>query len=603
MRPLLLRLFSRLHIDPYIWLVIAFSLFAVVPLASPGYFLRAHDAPQSVFFFNQFDAALRDGVWYPGWGTDQAWGYGYAIFVFYSPLAYYVAEVFHLLGAGSVEALKWTWALATVGAGLAMYAYGRHVLGRQRGLLAAVVYVYAPYHLLDIYVRAALAEYCAFVWMPLALLAFHRLIEQVTARRMAWAGLAFGAVWLTHSTTGMTFTLLLAAYVLVLLLVAALRPGRVLAARPVPGGSRAWRAVLGAASGALGAAMLGMGMAAALLLPGLLEPKYIRPEQVTQGIYSYAVHFVYPFQFLSSFWGYGAAGAGPVDRMSYQLGAVPLILAVVGVGGALRRTARDRALALFFGAATLALILLMLPIARPVWDALPIASLIQFPWRLLGLTALTLAVLAGLAVPPVEGARPDGRLLVVALVAVLGSFAYTLPAYTPVPDSAEGPRFAIEFEQEYPDMVPMTAWTQEMPKTSPMVEQYLSGEPLVTAEALAPGASVEMIRAAGASDEMWVRSAAGTPLRFYTYYFPGWRVYLDGRRLPDAALRPETDYGLLTVDVPPGEHRVLLRWGDTPLRSVGKALTVGCLLLALALALLPPRGRAGRSSARAQPGA
>jgi hypothetical protein len=177
--------------------------------------------------------------------------------------------------------------------------------------------------------------------------------------------------------------------------------------------------------------------------------------------------------------------------------------------------------------------------------------------------------------------------LVVALVAVLGSFPYTLPQYTPILDSAGSPLLSIEFELKYTDMRGMTAWTQEMPPTSPLVEQYLAGADLVTAEVLAPGATLEMIRAGGASDEMRVRSPDGTPLRFYTYYFPGWRVYIDGQRLPDSALRPETVYGLLTVDVPPGEHHVLLRWGDTPLRLTGKVLTLLSLVTALALVILP----------------
>ena len=170
---------------------------------------------------------------------------------------------------------------------------------------------------------------------------------------------------------------------------------------------------------------------------------------------------------------------------------------------------------------------------------------------------------------------------------VLGSFPYTLPQYTPVPESAESPLLSIEFELKYTDMRGMTAWTQEMPATSPLVEQYLAGSPLVTAKVLAPGASLEMIRAGGASDELRVRSPGGTPLRFYTYYFPGWRVYVDGQRLPDSALRPETVYGLLTVDIPAGEHHVLLRWGDTPLRLTGKTLTLVSLAIALALVVLP----------------
>jgi hypothetical protein len=566
--------------DPHIWLVIAFSLFAVLPLAGPGYFFGAHDAPHSVFFLTEFDAALRDGVWYPGWATDQALGYGYPTFVLYPPLAYYVAEAFHLLGAGKVAAVKWTWALATLGAGLAMYAYGRHALGRQRGLLAAIVYVYVPYHLVDIYVRADLAEYCAFVWMPLALLAFHRLAEGFTARRIGLAALAYGALWLTHNVTALAFTPVLAAYVLFRLL-----------AQPA-----FWRDRVARAAAALGGALLGLGVAAALLLPNLFERAYIVQAQWVRAGYDYALNFLYPAHLLSFSWGYAPGRPGTEGVMSFQLGAVPLILGLVAAVGAFRRQAGERALCLFFVAATIVPIVFMLPLSAPLWGALPIAALVQFPWRLLALTAVTLAILAGLSISDsqsptsslcaVSGAKgaDQPQILVLALVAVLGSFPYTLPQYTPVPDIAEGPLLSLEFEQKYGDMVGMTAWTKELPSTSPLVEQYLAGGPLVTAEALAPGASVEMIRAGGASDELWVRSAGGTALRFYTYYFPGWRVSIDGQRLPESALRPETVYGLITVDVPPGEHRVLLRWGDTPLRLTGKALTLACLALAVGLA-------------------
>lgn len=573
------------RIDPYVWLVIAFSLFAVLPLAGPDYFFKAHDAPNTVFFLTEFDAALRDGVWYPGWATDQALGYGYPTFVLIPPLAYYVAEGFHLLGATTVAAIKWTWVLATMGAGLAMYAYARHVLGRRRALLAAVVYVYVPYHLADIYVRAALAEYSAFVWMPLALLAFHRLVEKATPQRMGLAALAYGALWLTHNLIGVAFTPLLAFYVLFRLL-----------AEEV-----SWKGRMARAASALGGALLGLGIASALLLPNLFERSFINQEQWVRAGYGYALHFVHPAHLLSASWGYAPGSPGVEGGMSFQIGAVPLILALVASVAAFWRPSKERTLIFFFSATTLLLLFFMLPVSAPLWDLLPIASLIQFPWRLLALTAVTLSVLSGFALSNSQSPEPerqesrnqepsyaiDAPVLILALVAVLGSFPYTLPEYTPIPESAEGPLLSIEFELEYTDMRGMTAWTQEMPPTSPLVEQYLAGESLVTAEVLAPDATLEMIRAGGASDEVRVRSPEGTALRFYTYYFPGWRVYVDGQRLSDSALRPETVYALLTVDIPAGEHHVLLRWGDTPLRLTGKILTVTCLLVAVGLVVVP----------------
>ena len=578
-----------MHIDPYLWLVLAFSLFAVLPLAGPDYFFDAHDAPHTAFFLTEFDAAIRDRVWYPGWATDQALGYGYPTFVYYPPLAYYVAEGFHLAGAGKIAALKWTWALATIGAGLAMYAYARRVMGRQRGLLAAIVYVYMPYHLADIYVRADLAEYTSYVWLPLVLLAFHRLAQEVTARRIGLAGLAYGALLLSHNVIGLAFAPLLALYVLFRLL-----------AEPAPWRERGLRAVA-----ALGGGLLGLGIAAALLLPGFLERSYIVQTQWVRAGYDYAAHFVRPAHLLSASWGYAPGRPGTEGGMSFQLGAVPLILALVATVGAWSRPAKERALVLFFAGATALLVFLMLPLSAPLWELVPLAALIQFPWRLLVLTALTLAVLAGLALPARHKASREkpqiqGAVLVLALVAVLGSFAYTLPQYTPVPDMAEGPLLTIEFELEYTDMRGMTAWTKEFPQDSPLVEQYRAGGDLVTARVLAPEASLKMIRAEGASDEVRVRSPEGTAVQFYTYYFPGWRVYVDGERLSDKALRAEGRYGLLTVDVPPGEHRVLLRWGDTPVRLAGKALTLGSLALALVLIALPliRRRRAQQSRPR-----
>jgi hypothetical protein len=550
----------------------------VLPLAGPQYFFDAHDARNTVFFLTEFDAALRDGVVYPGWATDQALGYGYPTFVLIPPLAYYVAEGFHLLGATKVAAVKWTFALATVGAGLAMYLYARRVMGRRRGFLAAILYIYIPYHLVDIYVRAALAEYCAFVWMPLALLAFHRLVEQPSARRLGLAALTLGALWLTHNPTGLTFTLLLAAYVLYRLLV-----------EPAP-----WLLRLRQAAAALAGAVLGLGIAAALVLPNLFERDYINQEQWVRAGYDYALHFLQPAHLFSPAWGYAPGTPGTEGVMSFQLGAVALILAAVATVAALRRQARpgqERGLILFFALASLLVILLMLPVSGPLWEQLPIAALLQFPWRLLALTAVTLSILAGFSVgrllPPVPALHAPT--LILALIAVLASYPYTLPQYTPTPASAEGPLLSIEFELEYEDMRGMTAWSDVMPPDSPLVAQYLAGEPLVTAEALAPGATVEMIRAAGASDELWVRSESGTMLRFYTYYFPGWRVYIDGERLPEEALHPEPPYGLLTVQVPPGEHRVLLRWGDTPLRLAAKLITLASLLLAILLVALPSR--------------
>src|SRR4030042_2647515 len=48
------------------------------------------------FQANQFDRAIRDGVFYPRWIPDANNGYGSANFIFYAPLSYYLVSAIRL---------------------------------------------------------------------------------------------------------------------------------------------------------------------------------------------------------------------------------------------------------------------------------------------------------------------------------------------------------------------------------------------------------------------------------------------------------------------------------------------------------------------------
>lgn len=558
----------RYAIDWNVVIILALSVFAWAPLVGPPYFLDAHDAPHSIFFLNQFDQAIKDGVLYPRWGVDFALGYGYPLFNIYSPLAFYVAEAFHLLGAGLTAAVKLTYVLGFVLSGLTMYGFARRVLSEEAALLASVVYMYVPYHLLDIYVRSAFAEFCAFVFLPLILLLFYELIENGRARYLALAGLAYAGLFLTHAATALIFTMFLVPYVAFLIL------------------SRFkthWTETLRRIGLSLGAAALALALASIFLLPMLGEKRYIVEAQWTQGSFGYAKHFVYPSQLLSPFWGYGYAGEGLRDEMSLQLGVLATALSLIGVTHCFWKGVQGRAQIAFFLAASVVIILAMMPTALPLWDILPLAAFVQFPWRLLGLAALTMSFLSGSAVHGVLRESPLERqewrpvLGVLLLVVVLASHGYTLPEYTEASSRSEQPVAVIDFESVYPpDRVGMTAWATEQPQDTPLVEQYLAGKPLVKAKASAEGATVGMVRHGGASEEIWVDSSAATEVRFYTYYFPGWRGYVDGR---EVETYPTGPHALITLRVPPGRHQVLIQFGFTPVRVAGTAISAVSFLL------------------------
>lgn len=560
------------RIDRNIPLIVALSIFAWVPLLGPTYFLEAHDAPHSIFFLTDFHQAIRDGALYPRWATDFALGYGYPVFILYSPLAFYVAEGFHLLGAGITASVKATYALAFILSGVSMYAFVKRVLGSKAGVLAALVYIYIPYHLVDIYVRSAFSEFCAFVFFPLVLLCFYELAETRKGRYLALFSLNYAGLILTHVPTALVFTPFLGAYMLYRLLAQGKGDGRLY--------RRGRLLRLSALSGV--AILLALALSAIFLLPMLAEKRYVAQEQWTGGSYDYAKHFVYFSQLLSPFWGYGYAGEGLTDEMSLQLGALATLLAMTGVVFSLIKPSNrigprgeGRGHTFFFAVAALVLIVAMTPLAGPLWEALPLAALIQFPWRLLSLVAFTLSFLAGTAVLALdEGWHP--ALAVLLLIVIFASYDYSTPQHTEVSPRAEEPVAIIDFETFHPpDRVGMTIWTQEQPQDSPLVSQYLAGEPLVKAHPLTEGARVEMVWHGGASEEIKVISPQEAEVEFYTYYFPGWRAYVDGQEMPIYSTEP---YGLIALRVPAGEHRVRLRFEDTSVRRAGALISLLALL-------------------------
>ena len=571
----------RNHFDRELILLLIFSIFAVAALLSPGFFFRAHDADHTVFYLIEFDASIRDGILWPRWSPDHAMGYGYPFWVVYAPLAYFAAEVFHLLGVGFTASIKIVMALSALFGGWGMYAllrrwWGRNGIGRGAALVGGLVYVYAPYHLLTLYVRAAFAEYVAMAWFPWVILAFDDVVEWGGLRRIALAALALGALFLTHSATLMVFTPLLAIYLLFALVRKTIRQRRE---------QESWRQVIGSFAQVVAAGLLAVGLAAIFLLPLAAEQGAVQQKDWVAENYLYQKHFVWPNQFVDPFWGFGFSDdpTGPNDGMSFQLGIVGVVLALVAAVVGLRRASHRRGQTAFFVVALLAVLLLMMPLARPVWDAFGPAALIQFPWRLLSTASLFLAILAGAAVGNTLGTGEGSQFPaahVLGLVVMLASLAFTVPQYTDIQPIDESVQSIMRFELAYPDMIGHTAAVQEPFTESPLLPQYLAGEPLQKVALIAGSGEVETLRTGGSSVDARVNLDSPSTVLFYTYDFPGWRATVDGQ---PAAHRTEPPYGLIAVDVPAGDHRVSIRHGGTPDRDAGTWISVVSLALVAGL--------------------
>jgi len=599
---------SRLwrRVDPHLILLLLFSLFAIAPLCQPGYFWGAHDARHSVYFLFEFDRSIQDGAWYPRWSPDFAFGYGYPFFNIYGPLAFYMGEAFHLLGLGFVSAVKAVFAFSLVFSGVTMFLFVRRFMGSRAGLLAGLVYIYIPYHIVDVYVRASLAESLALAFLPLNLWLFYEAVATPRLAAVLGASLSYAGLMLTHNGLTLLFSPLLGLYLIFLLLSRALagRKKGLSWSERLPGLVRGL--VCSSLPPILGL-LLGLGLSAIFWLPMALEFNYVRLDQWMGGYYGYRDHFVYLFQLFSPFWGYGLSEPGPGDGLPFQLGAIPLVFGFLSLV-VMRRIERGelRRLVVFFQATTVVIIFLMLPASIPLWEVLRLVTFAQFPWRLLTLAIVALSFLAGSILVGADS-FPEGvsPLAVVALAAlvILGSYAYLRPQ---IVEPAEGPvslQGLMQFQRSAGEMTGSTTWVHEIPTWSPMAPYMVSEDkPLTTKvdyESLPKRTERIIVGTKGYGttyEKVIFRARKEGRITFNTFYYPGWHAYLleseEGPIERELKIVPHGTWGKITVTVPEGDHYLLLRFEDTPVRVVGKYVTALSVLVTFAALGWKASGRA-----------
>ncbi|MEZ4657154.1 MAG: hypothetical protein R2911_06250 [Caldilineaceae bacterium] len=383
-------------VDATLLLLLGLSLLAITPLFAPGYFYEAHDGRHSVFYLIQFDASIRDGALWPRWAMHHIQGYGYPTFIIQAPLGFYLGELFVLLGAGYTLAAKLSWAVGFLASGWGMYALVHYWIRRYAAqadyegggpiklaaAVAGLIYVFLPYHLVDIYVRAALNDTLLLAWFPWVFLTFDQLVDGGMAggwpRRLALAALCMAGMLLTHTFALISFAPLTVTFVL-FRLAFAWRTDRTTA--PARALRNLGQRTLLAGLGGVGSLLL----CANFILPLLVEGQNLQEQVYTTNTYDFHRHFVYLSQFFSPFWGFGYSDDpfGVNDGMSFQVGVVALLLAIAAIGGliAIRAGAGQlggphaspRAtpfiwLASYLVLMTLALLFVMTPLAAPLWE-------------------------------------------------------------------------------------------------------------------------------------------------------------------------------------------------------------------------------------------
>jgi len=527
-------------------LVLLIALPAVAATIRPGYF-RMHDDLQAMRQL-QMSKCFQDFQIPCRWVSDMGYGYGYPLFNYYPPMPYYLGQTIHWLGFSFLDTIKTLFVLSFLVSGLTMYLLAKEFWGRLGGIISAAFYIWAPYHAVDVYARGAMNEGWALAWFPAILWAIYKLIKENKWNYVLPLSFFTAMLMLSHNPMLMIFV-----------------PGALL-----------WALLWVWQEGSLKilpklamAGIWALGLASFFTLPVILERKFAHVETLVIGYFNYLAHFADLHQlFISRFWGYGASRFGPIDDMSFSIGHLHWIFSLVALIVAWKKRKKSPKI-------TLAILLMLFwtygytfmthSRSTPIWKIITPLEFLQFPWRFLTMTMVGTSFLAGSIILLFsrlgqEKLKIFFTILLISLLVFLNrnyfEWREDLPLLT---DEIKfsGELWQLQTTSGIFDFLPI--WAPMPPADPPTGDaEFIEGE----------GEYTTLVKKSNRQEYQVEVETESAAWQINTYYFPGWRVFLDGR---EVNIEPKRDpeLGRMVIDMVKGKHQVLAKFTETPIRKFG----------------------------------
>lgn len=545
--------------------IFVICLFALLPLFHAGYFVM-HDDEQ-IARLQQMYLVLSQGQIPPRWIPDLGFGFGYPLFNFYPPLVYYLGSVFHAVGFSFINATKLVMGLGFFLSAVAMFVWSRKHFGIIPAFFSALLYTYAPYHSVDLYVRGALSEFFSWIFIPLILWATDNLFEKSEKKNIILLASFLGLLMLSHTLVMLQFAPFFVFYIAMRFIFK--KENRMGSVLPV-----------------FFAIALGFGLTAYFWIPSLLEKQYTLVDVIlTKELASYAIHFVCPIQLWSGPWGYAGSVAGCVDGLSFQIGKIQAIIGIVGVIFSIPfMFKKKKRVSFIVSVIFLCSIFFSLQYSKFIWDFVKPFWYIQFPWRFLLFVALGSSFLGGFVLYVVE--KRFGKYIalgfgiILSLLVVYQVRNYFQPqSYRMVDDAQLTSQEDIQWRvssMSY-EYVPKEVATQlSSQKTTELAIDHNQVPVLKSFTPLTNNMQVKELENISQLKKYRVnvyntKTQRNGVLQINTYFFPGWDVTVDGKEVTSFV---KNKLDLIQIEIPNGLHTVVVRFVNTPVRTIANTISL-----------------------------
>lgn len=533
----------------FILLCLIFITFLTIRPFLTSSYSPMHDDAQIARVF-VMAKAIRDGQFPVRWVSDLGYGYGYPVFNFYAPLPYYIGAFFMAFGFNVLISTKMMMIIGIVIGAAGAYLLAAHLFGKWGGLLSACVFTLFPYRAVQLYVRGAIGELYATSLVPLVILTIFKIGNP--EKRFFWVvlgGFILAGVILSHTVFGYITAGTIFLYAIGIMVYKWFKNKKF---------EKAGISVLMML-------IIALGLSAFYWLPAIFEMQFTNVVSVIGPTADFRNHFVCLGQFWDSPWGFGGSAPGCLDGLSFRLGKIQIVLAALALLWWLidrRKRQQNRVIDIVMITGIviiLSTIFAMVSISKPLWEMVPFASFVQYPWRLLGFTEVGMSLVIGYLL---YKHRFQSLLFVGFVVAIMISSVKL-------------------FQPQYIYEQPLAAYTNEDElrfRASSVSDEYLPKDIVkpVNSEGIireritsTPFITVLEKKETDTYSAYEINVSDDQILTIRMAYFPGWRYFLDGKPL---SLKVEK--GMPVVIVSKGVHRLEMRFTNTPIRTMGNLISL-----------------------------